>query len=75
MSMIRITDQDGPRIEGWDDSSSIATITWTAKDGGTHQQEVADEAEAIRLLDTIDKDDKLALISAQLRRAGIGPAS
>lgn len=63
------------RIAGWDDSHSLAVITWHAEDHGTHQQEVADEREVIRLLRSIDADDSLTLISAQLRRAGTGPAS
>jgi hypothetical protein len=68
-------DEGEPRIEGWEDSNSIAVITWHADDGGTQQQEIGDEDAAIRLLKTIESDDGLALISAQLRRAGTGPAS
>jgi hypothetical protein len=72
--MIEITGgQDAPRIAGWGDSSSIAVITWRADSGGTHQQEVAEEAQAIALLRAIEADEHLSLISAQLRRAGISP--
>ncbi len=73
-TMIEITgDQDRPQIAGWGDSGSIAVITWRAGTGGTHQQEVAQEQEAIRLLRSIEADEHLSLISAQLRRAGISP--
>ena len=68
-------DEGGPRIAGWEDSNSIAVITWHADGGGTHQQEIGDEGAAIQLLKTIESDESLALISAQLRRAGTGPAS
>jgi hypothetical protein len=64
-----------PRISGWDDSHSTAVITWRGDTGGTQQQEVTDQREAIRLLRSIDEDESLTLISAQLRRAGTGPAS
>ncbi len=69
------TDEGEPRIEGWEDSNNIAVITWHADDGGTHQQEIGDEGAAIQLLKTIESDESLTLISAQLRRAGTGPAS
>ncbi|HEY7142803.1 MAG TPA: hypothetical protein VH637_01020 [Streptosporangiaceae bacterium] len=77
MSMIeyRGPDDDGETtIADWDDSHSVAVITWRADGGGTHQQEVTGRPEAARLLRSIDQDDSLTLISAQLRRAGIGPA-
>jgi hypothetical protein len=75
MSMITISSDDGgPHIERWPDSGGIAVITWRSAADQTFQQEVADEQEAIRLLETIDTDDQLVLISAQLRRRGIGPA-
>jgi hypothetical protein len=77
MSMIEIGGPgDGEaRFAGWDDSHSIAVITWRADAGGTHQQEVTDHQEAIHLLKSIEGDKSLTLISAQLRRAGTGPAS
>ena len=50
-------------------------ISWHADGGGTYQQEIGDEGAAIQLLKTIESDESLALISAQLRRAGTGPAS
>jgi hypothetical protein len=75
MSMITISSgRGGPRIERWPDSGGIAVITWRSAADQTFQQELADEQEAIHLLETIDADDQLVLISAQLRRRGIGPA-
>lgn len=75
MSMITISsDHGGPHIERWDDGGGIAVITWRSAAGQTLQQEIGDEQEAIHLLKTIDADDQLVLISAQLRRRGIGPA-
>jgi hypothetical protein len=77
MSMIEIDGPDGGamHIEGWEDSNSIAVITWRSETGGTHQQEITDEKQAVQLLQAIGADDGLTLISAQLRRAGTGPAS
>jgi hypothetical protein len=77
MSMIEI---DGPgdgalHITGWEDSNSIAVITWRSDTGGTQQQELTNERQAVQLLHSISADDGLTLISAQLRRAGTGPAS
>jgi hypothetical protein len=75
MSMITISSaRGGPHIERWDDGGGIAVITWRSAVGQTFQQEIANEQEAIRLLRTIDGDDQLVLISAQLRRRGVGPA-
>jgi hypothetical protein len=53
----------GQRISGWQDGS-VAIIIWRAETGGTHQKEVADEREAISLLESIDADGHVALISA-----------
>ena len=77
MSMIEISgpDDGDVRIDGWEDSDSIAVITWRSDTGGTHQQEISDQRQAIQLLQTIGVDDSLTLVSAQLRRAGTGPAS
>jgi hypothetical protein len=60
---------------GWIDSGSIALISWSTADGRAFQREVADPQEAARLLHSIEDDDKLALVSAQVRRVGIGPDS
>jgi hypothetical protein len=68
-------DEGGPRIQGWPDSGGVAVITWRRTGGQTYQQEIADEQAALHLLRTIDADDELVLISAQLRRVGTGPAS
>jgi hypothetical protein len=74
MSMITMTNPEGgPRIEHWPDSGGIAVITWHSAGGQTYQQEVGNEQEAIHLLQVIDADESLDLISAQLRRRGIGP--
>jgi hypothetical protein len=74
--MIEVSGHGGaePRIEGWPDSGGIAVITWRSHTGGTHQQELTDEQEAITLLRSIEDDPDLSLISAQLRRLGTGPA-
>jgi len=74
MSMINSADAEGgPRLTGWPDSGGVATITWQAGDQ-TFQQELADEQATMHLLRAIAADDDLVLISAQLRRAGTGPA-
>jgi hypothetical protein len=74
MSMITISSsRGGPHIERWEDGGGIAVITWRSAAGQTFQQELANEQEAIHLLETIDADDELVLVSAQLRRRGIGP--
>jgi hypothetical protein len=74
--MIKIDSADGtsPRIEGWHDSGGIAVISWRAGGGGTYEQELTSEQEAIHLLRKIEADDDLTLISAQLRRLGTGPS-
>jgi hypothetical protein len=59
----------------WSDSGSIAVISWSTADGQAFQREVADQQEAARLLQSIEDDDQLALVSAQVRRVGIGPDS
>jgi hypothetical protein len=75
MSMITVSSsRGGPHIERWEDGGGIAVITWRSAVGQTFQQELADEQEAIHLLQTIDADDQLVLIGAQLRRRGTGPA-
>jgi hypothetical protein len=59
----------------WPDSGGIAVITWQNASGQVQRREVADEREASQLLATISADDQLNLVSAQLRRVGIGPDS
>jgi hypothetical protein len=65
VSVIKVSsDSHGEqRIGGWQDSST-AIIIWRAETGGTHQKEVADEREAISLLESIDADEHVALVSA-----------
>jgi hypothetical protein len=67
-------DEDGPNISDWPDSGGVAVITWRELTGQIYEQEVADEDEALQLLQNIHDDDQLVLISAQLRRLGTGPA-
>jgi hypothetical protein len=76
MNMITVSGPDGtaPHISHWADSGGVAVITWQGADGHTYQQEVGDEQRAINLVASIDADDQLVLISAQLRRRGTGPA-
>ena len=74
MIKINSSGDAGPRIEGWPDSSAIAVLSWRAADGRSYRQELGSEQEAIALLRKIEDDDQLTLISAQLRRAGIGPS-
>jgi DNA-binding transcriptional MocR family regulator len=59
----------------WSDGGSIAVISWSTADGQAFQREVANQQEAARLLQSIEDDDQLALVSAQVRRVGIGPDS
>lgn len=75
MSMIRATGSDraAPRIARWPDGGGISVITWHSADGQVHQQEVADEQQAIHLLKSIEADHELTLTSAQLRRRGTSP--
>jgi hypothetical protein len=74
MSMIEGADAEGgPQLTGWPDGGGVATITWQAGDQ-TFRQELADEQATMHLLRAIAADDGLVLISAQLRRAGTGPA-
>lgn len=77
MAMISTPGPDGPapHIRGWPDSGGIAVITWRTRSGEVYQQELADEREAIELINKITADDELDLVSAQLRRVGIGPDS
>lgn len=77
MEMISAPGPDGgpPTIRGWPDSGGIAVITWRTSHGEVYQQELGNEQEAIELIGKITADDQLALVSAQLRRVGIGPDS
>lgn len=77
VAMIRTPgpERQAPSIQGWPDSGGIAVITWSNKSGQVYQQELGDEREAIYLVSKIAADDQLDLVSAQLRRVGIGPDS
>ena len=77
MEMISAPGPDGPAptIQRWPDSGGIAVITWRARSGEVYQQEIADEQDAIALISKITADDGLDLVSAQLRRVGVGPDS
>lgn len=77
MDMISTPGPEGqaPGIQGWPDSGGVAVITWRTSSGDVYQQELGGEQEAIRLVSKIAADDRLDLVSAQLRRVGIGPDS
>jgi hypothetical protein len=68
-------DGSPPRIEGWPDSGGIAVITWRGASEQIYRQELASQQEAAELLVKIDDAEELELVSAQLRRVGIGPDS
>jgi hypothetical protein len=68
-------DQPEAQIAHWPDGGGIAVITWRDAEGQVYRQEVPNEREAAELLAKIGSDDRLDLVSAQLRRAGIGPDS
>jgi hypothetical protein len=77
MEMISTPGPDGKpaQFHHWPDSGGVATISWETASGQLAQQDVADEQEAAELLRKISADDQLRLVSAQLRRVGIGPDS
>lgn len=64
-----------PDIQGWPDSGGVAMITWRSTSGDVYHQELADRQEALDLIGKITADEQLDLVSAQLRRVGIGPDS
>jgi hypothetical protein len=72
---------EGPRnssrteLLDWPDSGGIAVITWHTSSGEVHQQESASRPEAEELLAKIRSSNELSLVSAQVRRVGIGPDS
>jgi hypothetical protein len=77
MEMISTPGPDGAPAEfhHWPDSGGIAVITWQTASGQVQRREMADEREATELLAKISADEQLSLVSAQLRRVGIGPDS
>jgi hypothetical protein len=64
-----------PRLLDWPDSGGVAHITWHTASGQVYQQEIAGRREAEELLAKIGSNDELTLVSAQMRRVGIGPDS
>jgi hypothetical protein len=67
--------EPGRLLLDWPDSGSIAVITWRTAAGDVHRQELASRREAEDLLAKIDASAELSLVSAQVRRVGIGPDS
>lgn len=65
----------GSLLLDWPDSGSVAAITWRTASGAVHRQELASRREAEDLLAKIDANEELGLVSAQVRRVGIGPDS
>jgi hypothetical protein len=77
MEDARKTGQHGPGtlLPDWPDSGSVAVITWRTASGDVHRQELGNRREAEDLLAKIGVSDELSLVSAQVRRLGIGPDS
>jgi len=59
----------------WPDSGGVALITWHTASGDVYEQEMASRQEAEELLAKIRSNEQLSLVSAQVRRVGIGPDS
>jgi hypothetical protein len=64
-----------PQLLDWPDSGGVVRITWHTASGEVYQQETASRPEAEQLLAKIGSNDQLTLVSAQVRRVGIGPDS
>jgi len=64
-----------PQLLDWPDSGGVVRVTWHTAAGEVYQQELASRPEAEQLLAKIDSNDELTLVSAQVRRVGIGPDS
>jgi hypothetical protein len=67
--------ESGDQLLEWPDSGGVAVITWHGASGGVHRQELASRRDAEELLAKIRRSDGLKLVSAQVRRLGIGPDS
>jgi hypothetical protein len=65
----------GTLLLDWPDSGSVAVITWRTAAGEVHRQELGNRREAEDLLAKIGASEELSLVSAQVRRVGIGPDS
>jgi hypothetical protein len=68
-------DAPGSRLLDWPDGGGVALITWHTASGDVYEQEMASRQEAEELLGKIRSSGQLRLVSAQVRRAGIGPDS
>jgi hypothetical protein len=68
-------DAPGIHLLDWSDSGGVALITWHTASGDVYEQETASRQEAEELLSKIGSNDQLTLVSAQVRRVGIGPDS
>ena len=68
-------DAPGAQLHDWPDSGAVALITWHTASGDVYEQETASRQEAEDLLSKIRSSDQLSLVSAQVRRVGIGPDS
>jgi len=67
--------EPGNQLLRWPDSGGVAVITWHGAAGDVHQQELASRRDAEELLAKIRRNSELTLVSAQVRRLGIGPDS
>jgi hypothetical protein len=65
----------GAQLLDWPDSGGVAVITWHTASGEVYRQELANRPEAEELLAKIRSSSELSLVSAQVRRVGIGPDS
>jgi hypothetical protein len=77
MAKVSKARQDAPGAEllDWPDGGAVALITWHTASGDVYEQETASRKDAKDLLSKIRSSDQLSLVSAQVRRAGIGPDS
>ena len=67
--------EPGSLLLNWPDSGSVAVITWRTASGEVHRQELGSRREAEDLLAKIGANEELSLVSAQVRRVGIGADS
>jgi hypothetical protein len=67
--------EPGDQLLDWPDSGGVVVITWHGPGGVVHRQELASRPDAEDLLAKIRESDELRLVSAQVRRLGIGPDS
>jgi hypothetical protein len=67
--------EPGDQLLDWPDSGGVVVITWHGPSGVVHRQELPSRRDAEDLLAKIRQSDELSLVSAQVRRLGIGPDS